>query len=214
MAVKVMIVDDHLLIREGLKQLLELDGDIEIVAEAGNGKECLAHLKTSTPEVILLDINMQVMNGLEVLTEIRNNNIPVKILILTIHNEVEYLIRAVDIGIDGYMLKDSESTELKKAIFAVMKGNTYIQPNLSPTLNAKLIDRDLDKSKLNDLTRRELEVLKLVAEGLFNKEIAYNLKISERTVKNHVSNIFKKIDVADRTQAAVFAIKNNLIGLY
>lgn len=214
MNVKIMIVDDHLLIREGLKQLLELDGDIKVIAEAGNGKECLAALKTVTPDVILLDINMPVMNGLEVLTEIRENKMPVKVLILTIHNEVEYLLRAVDIGIDGYMLKDSESAELKKAIFSVVSGENYIQPSLSPMLNSKLVDRETDKTKLNDLTRRELEVLKLVAEGLFNKEIAYNLKISERTVKNHVSNIFKKISVADRTQAAVFAIKNNLVGIF
>ena len=154
------------------------------------------------------------MNGLEVLQEIRKQKMNIKVLVLTIHNEVEYLLRAVDIGINGYILKDSESSVLKKAIFAVHNGETYIQPSLSPLLNSKMIDRDVDKEKIKSLTRRELDVLKLLAEGLFNKEIAFKLDISERTVKNHVSNIFKKIDVADRTQAAVFAIRNNLIGLF
>ena len=138
----------------------------------------------------------------------------VKVLVLTIHNEVEYLLRAVEIGIEGYILKDSESAALKKAIFSIHNGETYIQPSLTPMLNAKMIERDSDKQKIDDLTRRELDVLKLLAEGMFNKEIALKLNISERTVKNHVSNIFKKIDVADRTQAAVFAIRNNLIGLF
>lgn len=214
MSIKIVIADDHMLIREGLRQLLELDGDIEVIGEAGSGMECLSIISKKTPQVLLLDINMLDLNGLEVLTEIRKQNMPVKVLILTIHNEVEYLLRAVDIGIDGYLLKDSESSELKKAIFSVVRGESYIQPILLPTLNSKLLNRDVEKNKVNELTRRELEILKLLAEGLFNKEIAYNLKISERTVKNHISNIFKKICVADRTQAAVFAIRNNIVDIF
>ena len=115
---------------------------------------------------------------------------------------------------DGYILKDSESSELKKAIKAVKDGENYIQPSLIPSLNNYLLNRDSDNDKLTLLTNRELEVLVQVANGMFNKEIALNLNISERTVKNHISNIFKKIDVSDRTQAAVFAIKNNIIKLY
>ena len=153
-------------------------------------------------------------NGLEVLEEIRKKKMNIKVLVLTIHNEVEYLLRAVEIGIEGYILKDSESSVLKKAIFAIHNGETFIQPSLTPMLNSKMVERDSDKQKIDDLTRRELDVLKLLAQGMFNKEIATTLDISERTVKNHVSNIFKKIDVADRTQAAVFAIRNNLIGIF
>lgn len=163
------------------------------------------------PDVLLLDINMPKKNGIEVLKEIRKKDTGLKVLMLTVHNEVEYLIKAIEIGVDGYILKDSESAELKKAIFAVAEGEKYIQPSLIPALNAKLINKDEDKDKIEQLTKRELEVLAKVAKGMFNREIAISLNISERTVKNHISNIFKKIQVSDRTQAAVFAIRNDII---
>lgn len=214
MGAKVMIADDHSLIREGLRQLLEFDGSIEVVCEAENGKECLEKLDDLMPDILLLDINMPEMNGLDVLEEIKRKKYDIKVLILTVHNEVDYLLRAVDIGVDGYILKDSKSAELKKAIQAVLSGENYIQASLIPALNNRLVNRDIDKDKLDSLTSRELEVLIQVANGMLNKEIATNLNISERTVKNHVSNIFKKIDVSDRTQAAVFAIKNNIIKLF
>lgn len=212
--IRVMIADDHSLIREGLKQLLEFDGSIEIVGEASNGEECLVKLNECNPEVLLLDINMPEKNGIEVLEQMKANDSKIKVLILTVHNEMDYLIKAVDIGVDGYILKDSESSELKKAIRAVRNGENYIQPSLIPAMNSQLLNRDTDQDKITLLTNRELEVLVQVANGMFNKEIATNLNISERTVKNHISNIFKKIDVSDRTQAAVFAIKNNIIKLY
>lgn len=211
MAVRVMIADDHSMIREGLKQLLELGGDFEVIAEACDGVECLDKLTMITPDILLLDINMPNMNGLEVLQKIKEKKMKVKVLVLTVHNEVEYLLKAVDIGVNGYLLKDSESSELKKAILSVIGGDDYIQPSLIPLLNSKMIDRNKDSAKIENLTRRELEVLKLLAVGMYNKEVAEKLNISERTVKNHVSNIFKKINVTDRTQAAVFAIRNNLI---
>ncbi len=214
MAVKVMITDDHSLIREGLKQLLELEGDFQVIVEACDGIEGMEKLKEQIPDVLLLDINMPRMNGLEVLQKIKDEKIDVKILVLTVHNEVEYLLKAVDIGINGYLLKDSESSELKKAILSVVDGEDYIQPSLIPVLNAKMIDRDMDSEKIEKLTKRELEVLKLLAVGMYNKGVADELHISERTVKNHVSSIFKKIDVSDRTQAAVFAIRNNLISIH
>ena len=210
-SIKVMITDDHAMIREGIKQLLEFDGEINVIAEAGDGEECLSKLENTLPDVLLLDINMPKKNGIEVLEIIREKKLPIKVLILTVHNEVEYLIKAVDIGVDGYILKDSESAELKKAIEAVLKGENYIQPSLIPTLNARLMNRDTDRDKIEQLTKRELEVLVKVANGMFNKEIALSLNISERTVKNHISNIFKKIQVSDRTQAAVFAIRNDII---
>lgn len=211
MGVKVMIADDHSMIREGLKQLLELEGDFEVIEEACDGIDCIEKLQKMVPDILLLDINMPNMNGLEVLQKIKEKKIKVKVLVLTVHNEVEYLLKAVDIGVNGYLLKDSESAELKKAIFSVMSGEDYIQPSLIPVLNAKMIDRNNDSEKIEKLTRRELEVLKLLAVGMYNRDVAAKLNISERTVKNHVSNIFKKIDVTDRTQAAVFAIRNNLI---
>lgn len=214
MPIEVVIVDDHKMVREGIRQLLEFDGKIKVVGEADNGLECLELLNNNVPDVLLLDINMPEMNGLDVLKYIRKNKINVKVIILTVHNEIEYLVNAVDMNVDGYILKDSESEILKNAIFAVCDGENYIQEELIPMLNSRMINRDIDKERLKSLTKREIEVLKAIAAGLLNKEIATNLGISERTVKNHISNIFKKIDVADRTQAAVFAIRNNIVKLY
>ena len=138
----------------------------------------------------------------------------VKVLVLTVHNETEYLMKAVDIGINGYVLKDSESSELKKAIFAIAEGENYIQPSLIPALNNKMIEKNEDELKIDSLTKREVQVLKELAVGKFNRDIAKEMEIRERTVKNHISSIFKKLDVTDRTQAAVFAIKNNLIQIF
>lgn len=214
MKTKVMITDDHSLIREGIRQLLEFDGSIEVIGEASNGVECLEKLEILSPDVLLLDINMPEMNGIDVLKKLKETESDVKVLILTVHNELEYLLKAIDIGVDGYILKDSESSELKKAIDIICKGENYIQPSLIPALNNQLANRDIDRDKIDLLTSREYEVLIQVANGMSNKEIATNLNISERTVKNHISNIFKKIDVSDRTQAAVFAIKNNIIKLF
>lgn len=212
--IRIVIADDHSMIREGLKQLLELDGDISVVGEAANGEECLEAIEKVHPDVVLLDINMPVMSGLKMLELLRSSkNKEQKVLILTIHNEIEYLMKALDIGVEGYVLKDAESAVLKKAINKVHAGEEYIDFTMVPMLNERIAQ---EKEQVEDekLTRREIEVLKLLAEGLFNKEIAYKLSISEKTVKNHVSNIFKKIGVFDRTQAAVYAIKNNIVELY
>ena len=214
MSAKVVIVDDHSMVREGLKQLLELNGDVEVIGEACDGVECLMLLEKVLPQVLLLDINMPKMNGLEVLEKLKEENINVKVIILTVHNEIEFLLKAVEIGIDGYLLKESVSSELKKAISHVVRGETYIQPSMIPLLNSRMLERDIEKEKINLLTRRELEVLKLLSVGLYNKEIGKKLDISERTVKNHISSIFKKIDVTDRTQAAVFSIRNKLINIF
>ena len=214
MSTKVMLVDDHALIREGIKQLLEFDGSIDVIEQASDGAECLEKLQHVQPDILLLDINMPNVNGIEVLEEIKKKNIPVKVLMLTVHSEVEYLVQAVDIGANGYILKDSGSEELKKAIQSVMEGDYYIQSSLIPSLNSRLVNRDIDKEKIAALTKREMEILTQIAGGMCNKEIALNLNISERTVKNHISNIFKKIDVSDRTQAAVFAIRNNIVKLF
>ncbi len=212
--IQVLLVDDHSMVREGIKQLLELDGDIKIIGEAGNGEQCLEMVDTLSPDVVLLDINMPQMNGLEVLEKLKEKKSKQKVLILTIHNEVEYLMRAVDIGVSGYVLKDSDSTVLKEAIYAVTDGENYIDATMTPLLKEQSYLKELQKearSKEKLLSAREIEVLCALAEGLYNKEIASKLQISEKTVKNHVSNIFKKIGVSDRTQAAVYAIKHKFV---
>lgn len=211
--IKVVLADDHSMIREGISQLLELNENIKVIGEAANGKECLQLLSRCNADVLLLDINMPEMSGFEVLQAIKMQNYDIKVLMLTIHNEVEYVLKAVDFGADGYILKDSGSRELFKAVECVYNGERFIQPELTPALNSKLISRNTDQALIDELTKREVQVLKLLAEGLFNKEIADMLAISERTVKNHISNIFKKIGVADRTQAAVFAIRNGMIDI-
>lgn len=214
MSIKVMLADDHVLCREGIKQLLEYDGSIEVICEVNDGEACLNELSIIMPEVLLLDINMPKMNGIDVLKEIKNNKYPVKVLMLTVHNDVEYLLKAFDLGVEGYLVKDSDSIELKRAINCLSNGEKYIQPNLLPLLNNRLLVRTSDKEKLNLLTKREREMLVYLVNGMLNKEIAMELNISERTVKNHISNLFKKIEVNDRTQAAVFAIKNDLVKLF
>ncbi len=214
MGIKVMLADDHVLCRQGIKELLIVDENIEVIGEVGNGEECLNKLEKAMPEILVLDINMPKLNGIDVLKEIKKRKYPVKVLILTFHNEIDYLLKAFDLGVKGYLVKDSNSSELRKAISCIANGKTYIQPSLVPLLNSKLRNRDTDTSKLEILTTREKEMLVYLAKGMLNKEIAIELKISERTVKNHVSNLFKKIDVYDRTQAAVFAIKNGLVDVY
>lgn len=211
--IRVLIADDHKMVREGLRRILEFDGEIQVIDEADNGVECIKKIRSSKPDIVLLDINMPVMNGIEALQEIRKKKLKTKVIILTVHNEIEYLLRAVDIGIDGYVLKDSDAHELIRAVTSVYEGDKFIQPSLIPLLNSKLIARDLDAERLEQLSKREIEVLKLVAVGMFNKEIGVELGISERTVKNHLSSIFKKIDSSDRTQAAVFAIRNGLVDI-
>ncbi len=212
--ISVMIVDDHNMVREGLKNLIELDDEIKVTGEACNGNECMTKLRFIKPDIILLDINMPDMNGLDTLHALKRRKNRPKILILTVHNEIEYLIKAIDMGVEGYLLKDSDSKELIRAIRLVNEGEKFVQPSMIPLLNSKLIARDIDKSKLEKLSERELEVLKLVAVGNINKDIGRTLDISESTVKNHLANIYKKIDCNDRTQAAVFCIRNGIITVH
>lgn len=212
--IKAMIVDDHIMVRESIKYFLEMDGDIKVIDEASDGIDCIEKLKKLSPDILLLDINMPNMNGIEVLKKMKEEDKLVKILLFTAYEKTDFLLQAFDLGVDGYILKKPNSKELKKAINIIISGDSYIQPSLLPLLNSRLISRNLEQKKIKLLTKREMEILIQVAGGMFNKEIAINLNISERTVKNHLSNIFKKIDVSDRTQAAVFAIRNNIVQLY
>ncbi|WP_427338930.1 response regulator [Caloranaerobacter sp. DY30410] len=211
--ITVLIVDDHSLMRQGLKQILELESDIKVIGQASNGEEAINMTLEYKPDVVLLDINMPLMNGIEALRRLKDIGVDSKIVMLTIHDDREYLYETLNIGADGYVLKDADSETLIKAIRDVYRGKSFIQPSLATYLakEYKVANRGSDKSSVKDvLTRREYEVLTLIAEGLNNKEIAERLYISEKTVKNHVSNIFRKINVNDRIQAAIYAYRNNI----
>jgi Response regulator containing a CheY-like receiver domain and an HTH DNA-binding domain len=211
--IRVMIADDHAMVRQGLKTILELEEDICVISQASNGEEAVNMAKREKPDIILMDINMPVINGLQAIKMLKEENINYKIIVLTLHQDREYLFKTLQLGCEGYVLKDAESAVLIEAIRNVYNDQTYIQPNMTGEL-VKEFNRvtlyEQDKSIVNNLTNREVEVLKLIAEGMINKEIAKNLYISEKTVKNHISNIFKKLDVNDRTQAAIYAFKHNI----
>ncbi len=211
MAVNILLADDHRMVREGIRCLLENVPEFNVVGEAADGYECISFVNKTKPNIVLLDIDMPDMNGIEALRVIKEQKMICKVIMLTRHNEIDYLMKALEIGCDGYILKESSFETLLKAIFKVYSGNKYIEPNMMPLLNANLEEKSNVKKRMSELTKREIDVLKMIASGAFNKEIASTLNISERTVKNHISNIFKKIEVSDRTQAAVFAIKNGII---
>lgn len=208
--ITILLVDDHQIIREGIRGLLELENDFLVVGEAKDGKECIQKVEELKPDVMLLDINMPIMSGLEALEKLHDRGIQPKTLLLTIHDEIQYLRRAVDLGANGYVLKDSDFNTLSRAIKSVYKGEDFIDKKLLPLFNEKIL---YNEDETNELTKREREILVLIAKGYINKEIAQHLSISEKTVKNHISNLFKKIDVSDRTQAAVYAIKNNFVDI-
>jgi len=209
--INILIADDHSIVREGLKQLLDLEEDFKVIGQASNGIETIEKVTQLKPDVLLLDINMPVMNGINALKKIKEDGLNTNVVILTLHEDREYLLETMQIGATGYILKDSDSATLYKAIRDAYNGESYIQPKLA----AELV-KEFNKPKgvkikpENELTQREYEVLMLIAEGHNNKEIAEELFISEKTVKNHVSNIFRKINVSDRTQAAIYAFKNNI----
>ncbi len=211
--IKILIADDHSLMRQGLKQILEIEDGIEVIGLAVDGDDAIQKSLKLKPDVVLMDINMPKVNGIQALRRIKDMGLAIKIIMLTIHDDREYLFETINIGAEGYVLKDAESSSLIKAIKDVYSGESYIHPSLASEFvreykkRGESINDDGGKDKL---TRREYEVISLIAEGLNNKEIADNLYISEKTVKNHVSNIFKKIDVSDRTQAAIYAFKHNI----
>lgn len=211
--ISVLIVDDHELIREGIKQILELEKDISVIGQAGNGEDAFSMAEELNPDVILLDINMPKLNGIEALRKFKDMGIKSKVIILTIHEDREYILKTLKLGANGYILKDSNADGLIKGIRNVFKGEKYIQQSVADLVNEC---SDCDEfgstliNKINSLTKREYEVLILIAEGLNNKDIADRLYISEKTVKNHVSNILKKLDLNDRVQVAIFAYKNNI----
>lgn len=211
--IKVLVVDDHSLVRQGLKQIIELESGINVVGLAGDGKEAILKVQDLKPDIILLDINMPKLNGIQTLRRLKDMDKNTKVIMLTFHEEREYLLETINLGANGYILKDAESENLIKAIRNVYKGSSYIHPTLATELVREFNRREesiVKKFREDNLTKREYEILTLIAEGFNNREIGENLFISEKTVKNHVSNIFKKINVNDRTQAAIYAYKNNI----
>ena len=210
--IQILIADDHSIVREGLKQLLELEEDFEVVGQASNGVETIEKVKELKPDVLLLDINMPVMNGIKALKKLKEEGIDTRVVILTIHEDREYLLETMQIGASGYILKDSDSASFFKAIRDAYAGESYIQPKLAADLIREFNRPRVTRVKNeNELTQREYEVITLIADGMNNKDIADRLFISEKTVKNHVSNIFRKINVSDRTQAAIYAYKNKIM---
>jgi DNA-binding NarL/FixJ family response regulator len=208
--IKVLLVDDQGLIRQGLKALLELEIDLEIVGEAENGAIAVNLVDQLQPDVVLMDIRMPIMDGVAATKEIQQRFANTKILVLTTFDDDEYVTAALQNGAMGYLLKDTPSEELAVAIRAVHKGYTQLGPGIVKKLlnqfpNGRQIPAQPIPPNLAELTPREKEVLKLIATGASNREIAQELYISEGTVKNHVTNILNRLNLRDRTQAAIIA---------
>lgn len=211
--IAVVIADDHPLVREGIRKILELDPNIHVVAEAGDGREAVALARRYRPDVILIDINMPGLNGIEITKIIRRELPRTGILALTIHDDEEYIIELLKCGVTGYILKDIGADELIKAVLQVARGYQVIHPGIAPKVRDYLQKKEASFSLQSEelpLTPREREILIQVSLGKSNREIARDLYISEKTVKNHLTNIFHKIGVSDRTQAALYALKHGL----
>lgn len=209
--IRVFLCDDHTLFRQGIKKLLELEPDINIVGEASNGQETLDMLKKAGPDVILMDIGMPKMDSVTATFKIRKILPYIKIIILTVYEDEPHIFQAVKAGAMGYLLKDVSIEELIEAIHRVNKGEALIQPVIATKILKEFALLDKRKVKegdkfYNDLTEREKEILRLIALGGTNKEIAQKLGISEKTVKNHISNIFQTLHVNNRTQAALYIL--------
>lgn len=210
--IRVLLVDDQSIIREGLSSLLQTQPDIEVVGEAENGKVAIEKSLTLHPDVVLMDIRMPVMDGLAAIRSLVQEAPEIKILVLTTFDDDQYVTQAIAFGAQGYLLKDTPSAELAQAIRAVNKGYSQMGPGLlakamkhpSPPAKPDAIAANIP-AKFTQLTTREKEVLQLIATGHSNKEIAAQLYITERTVKNHVNSILRSLNLRDRTQAAIFA---------
>lgn len=213
MTIKLMLVDDQTLVRQGLASLLSLEDDFEIVGHAGHGQEAVNVCQSVGPDVILMDIRMPVMDGVAATKAIREKNQDVKILVLTTFDEDEYIVQAMSAGASGYLLKDAPTEQLAAAIRSVYSGMTQLGPTIAPKLFSRLAAGGAAPAATkadveNMFTGRELEILRLLGEGKSNKEIAQTLFITEGTVKNHITKILAQLNVRDRTQAALWAQQN------
>ncbi|MCP3028094.1 response regulator transcription factor [Halobacillus sp. A5] len=218
----IVLIDDHKLFREGVKRILDFESSFEVVAEGDDGSAALELIENHNPDIVLMDINMPSMNGVEATAEITQRYPHLKVIILSIHDDENYVTHALKTGAQGYLLKEMDSEALIEAIKVVGNGGSYLHPKVTHNLVAeyrRLSDTNSNEAfrtieyrkPLHLLTRRECEVLQLLADGQSNRGVAEALFISEKTVKNHVSNILQKMNVNDRTQAVVTAIKNGWV---
>jgi DNA-binding NarL/FixJ family response regulator len=212
-AIKILIADDHPVVREGLNAMLSREADFKVVGEAKDGIEAVNKVKELTPDVVLMDLRMPEMDGVEAMRQIRLTSPEVKFIILTTYSDDDYIFSGIEAGARAYLLKDAPREELFKAIRAVYRGESLIQPVVA----SKLLDRFSELSRRTpsgeELSERELEVLCLMAKGSANKEISVELNIAQSTVKTHITNIFQKLSVSDRTEAVTQAIKKGIIRL-
>lgn len=207
MAIRVLLVDDHSVVRQGLRMFLDLDPELEVIGEASNGSEGVRMARELEPDVVLMDLLMPIMDGITAISIIRKELPDVEVVALTSVLDDSSVAGAVRAGAIGYLLKDTEANELNRAIKAAAAG----QVQLSPAAAARLVREVRAPDNPEALTTRETEVLKLIASGLSNKEIARDLGIGEKTVKTHVSNILSKFNVLSRTQAALLAVRMGLV---
>ncbi len=206
-AASIMLVDDHPLLRKGLRQLISMDDELEVIAEASNGADAITQGVELDPDLILLDLNMQGMNGLETLRQLRDQGVTSRIVMLTVSDADEDVLQAISLGADGYLLKDMEPEELLEQIKRALNGKMVLSEAVTQIL-ATAIRSPNNKSagEIDALTQRELEILKLIAKGLSNKLIARELDISDGTVKVHVKHLLKKLHLRSRVEAAVWMI--------
>lgn len=213
MGIKILLVDDHMVVRKGLSFFLSTQADFELVGEAENGKQALEKIAELKPDIVLMDAVMPEMDGIEATAQIKKNYPEVKVIILTSFSDQDHILPALRAGAVGYLLKDVQPEQLGDAIRGAYRGNIQLHPEITQQLMSQNFasSHDTQRSSLiEDLTMREKEVLSLIAKGMSNKEIASTLMIAEKTVKTHVSSILSKLGLADRTQAALYAVKNGL----
>ncbi|WP_247747281.1 response regulator transcription factor [Alkalihalobacillus sp. BA299] len=210
MTIRVLIADDHHVVRRGLRFFLDTQTDIEIVGEATDGQDAVEKVNKLNPDVVLMDLVMPRMDGIEATKKIRETNTTIKILILTSFSDQDHVIPAIRAGANGYQLKDIEPDELVKTIKAVYDGQSQLHPQVTHHVLTHMTGGGQEENLLDTLTKREKEVLIEITNGKSNKEIANTLFITEKTVKTHVSNLLSKLELADRTQAALYAIKNGI----
>jgi DNA-binding NarL/FixJ family response regulator len=214
--ITVLLVDDQAIVREGLRAMLGLEPDISVVGEAADGAQALQCIAALAPDVVLMDVRMHGMDGLTALEQVKHIAPRVSVIMLTLYDDPDYLLRAVAAGAAGYILKDASREELVQAVRIIKEGGAIITPSMLPQLLRKM-SQMMRKSAvpaheaMEKLSERELEVLRLMVEGKTNQEIAEKLIVSPTTVKTHVQNILIKLDVSDRTQAAVYAVRSGLI---
>ena len=208
-----MLVDDHAVLRDGLKNILGMETDIEVVGEAISGNDAIEKVELYLPEVILMDINIPDKNGIEVTKIIKKTHPKIKVLILTMYDHDEYFISAIREGADGYLLKDAPSQHVVDAIRSVSKGQSVIHSSMTKKFLNFNQSASVNEKNKSALTEREMEVLNCLVQGMNNKDIAQALFISDKTVKIHVSKIFKKLEVKSRSQVVIYAVQHQLVHL-